>query len=121
MFHQSNCIFLLQGLFQRLLIHCQYYRKLERTELKDKVIVDVAANRIRKARDTVDAAANLIRKVRERYWMHELQTMFPHETDNTHIIVATKFSFLPRKQSRANGGKKSKTYFLITFFNHNNF
>ena len=121
----------MQGLFQRLLIHCQYYRKLERTELKDKVIVDVAANRIRKARDTVDAAANLIRKVRERYWMHELQTMFPHgfndrvwdefETDNTHIIVATKFSFLPRNQSRANGGKKSKTYFLITFFNHNNF
>ena len=93
----------MQGLFQRLLIHCQYYRKLERTELKDKVIVDVAANRIRKARDTVDAAANLIRKVRERYWMHELQTMFPHgfndrvwdefETDIRILLLLLNFHF----------------------------
>ena len=49
--------------------------------------------------------------------MHELRTIFPYglndrigdkyKTDNKHINVATKFSFLPRTHSRANCGKNN--------------
>ena len=50
--------------------------------------------------------------------MHELQTIFPYDlndrigdefkTDNKHINVAVKFSFLPIKYGRANRGKNHK-------------
>ena len=66
----------------------------------------------------MDFAAKPLRKARETYWMHELRTIFPYglndrigdefETDNKHINVATKFSSLPRKYSRANRGKNHK-------------
>ena len=55
---------------------------------------------------------------RETYWIHELRTIFPYglndrigdefKTDNKQNNVAAKFSFLPRKHSRATRGKNHK-------------
>ena len=55
--------------------------------------------------------------------MHELRTIFLHglngriedefKTDNKHIIVPAKFSSLPRKYSRANGGKNHTGVLLL--------
>ena len=66
----------------------------------------------------MDFAAKQRRKARETYWMHELRTIFWHDlndkirdefkTDNKHINVAAKFSYLPRKHSCANRGKNHK-------------
>ena len=66
----------------------------------------------------MDFAAKQIPKARERYWMHELRNIFlqgrnerkgdEFETDNTHNTVASKFSYLSRKHSRANRGKNHK-------------
>ena len=48
----------------------------------------------------MDFAAKPLRKARETYWMHELQTIFPHglndrvgdefKTDNKHIFIFAK-------------------------------
>ena len=63
----------------------------------------------------MDFAAKPLRKARETYWMHELRTIFPYghndrigdefKTYNKHTNIDAKFSFLPRKYSRANCGK----------------
>ena len=55
--------------------------------------------------------------------MHELWTIFPYglndrigdefQTDKIYINVATKFSSLPRKHSRANNGKNHKSVALL--------
>ena len=66
----------------------------------------------------MDSETKPLRKTREAYWMHELRAIFPYglndrirnefKTDNKHINVAAKFSFFPRKYSRANRGKNHK-------------
>ena len=78
--------------------------KLEETERTERNIMDFAAKPLRTSRET--------------YWMHELRTIFPYglndkigdefKTNKKHIIVAAKFSSLPRKYSRANRGKNHK-------------
>ena len=69
-------------------------------------------------KNTMDFAAKQIPKDRERYCMHGLRNIFlqgrndrigdEFETDDTHNTVASKFSYLPRKHSRANRGKNHK-------------
>ena len=64
--------------------------------------------------------AKITQKIRERYWMHELRTIFLNglydrkgdgfKTDNTHINVASNFSFLSRKLSCANCVKNQKGF-----------
>ena len=66
----------------------------------------------------MDFSAKPLWKATETYWMHELWTIFQYglddrignefKTDNKHINITDKFSFLPRKYSRANCGKNHK-------------
>ena len=77
----------------------------------------------RSDRNNMGFAAKPIRKARETYWMRELGIFFPYglnnrigdefKTDNKHINVATKFSSLPRKHTRANRGKNHKGATLL--------
>ena len=63
----------------------------------------------------MDFAAKPIWEGRERYWMNELQTIFPYDLysrvggefkiDNMRINVAAKFSSILSKNSPADGGK----------------
>ena len=66
-------------------------------------------------RGAMDVAAKPARKARERYYMHELRTVYPYGlndrvgdeyTDNTHINVSSKFSSLLRKHIRRSRGLK---------------
>ena len=73
-------------------------------------------------------ATKQIRKAKETYWMQEFETIVPYglndrigdefKTYNKHIIVATKFSSLPKNTVVLIVGKVTK---LFRFFYQKNF
>ena len=70
----------------------------------------------RTERNVMDKSFLPLRKARERFWMHELRTIFSYslndkvgdgyKSENTRINVGNRFSAFPRKHIRANRGNR---------------